>query len=470
MESRRDQVHAYFYVVSRLNTAVMQGRPDPYEPPNRRPMLGFVVGMLLAVVVAGGFGIYGIFRPGGEKAWRQAGTIITVKETGGRYLLLDGQLRPVLNYASARLVLGTETDAKLVAVARTTLKGVAVGAPIGISGAPDSIPAANRLYNGPWTVCAQPVSPAGKPATTLILGAAAGPKPVDAGHAFLVRTPDGQVHLIWQGIRFRLNRPAAVAMGYAAVDPILVTPAWLNPIPAGRDLTYPVVAGRGRAGPLIGGRTSVIGQIFEVRNPASGATEQFVARADGLLRLSRTAAVLMLADPGIGRAYPGGDARPVPVRPDELAQAIVVTSNDFIEGYPPDPPVPVNGDGRLPCVGFRSSGKHVNVTLSRIDAEAVSGALPVPRATAVGATVDRVLITAGTGVVARNPYAPGAAGGATFLVTEFGAKYPLPPAGVQALGYASSTPVEVPAELLELLPTGPVLEPAAALRSQVLGG
>ncbi|MEV6636914.1 type VII secretion protein EccB [Actinoplanes sp. NPDC051470] len=470
MESRKDQVHAYFYIVSRLNAAVMRGRPDPHEPPNYRPVLGFVIGMLLAVVIAGGFGIYGIFRPGGDKSWRQSGVVIAVRETGGRYLLLDGQLRPVLNYASARLVLGSGTDARIVQVSRNSIKGLPVGTPIGIAGAPDSVPAANRLYTGPWTVCAQPPTPAGEPATTLILGDAAAPAPLGTKQAFLVQTADRQAYLVWQGRRFRVAGPAAVALGYAAVDPVMVTPAWLNPIPSGRDLAFPPVPARGRPGPVIGGRPSVIGQIFEVRNAVNGTTEQFLARSDGFVRLSRTVAALALADPGIRLAYPGGAVSPIPVRPDELALATVAKSTEFVDGYPPDPPAPLNGGGGMPCVGYRTAGKTVIVTLSQIKADAAAGALLVPRAVTSAGTVDRVLIAAGTGVLARNPYAPGTAGGALFLVSEYGAKFPLPPAGVEALGYAGSPPIDVPAELLELLPTGTVLDPAAALRSQIVGG
>ncbi|GLZ02001.1 type VII secretion protein EccB [Actinoplanes sp. NBRC 103695] len=469
MESRRDQVHGYFYIVSRLNAAVMQGRPDPYEPPNRRPVLGLVIGMLLAVVITGGFGIYGIFRPGGDKSWRQSGVVIAVRENGARYLLLDDQLRPVLNYASARLVLGSGTDARMVQVSRNSLKGIPVGAPIGIPGAPDAVPAANRLYTGAWTVCAQPPSPAGRPATMLLLGDLTKTSDVDDRHGFLVRAPDRQTSLVWQGRRYHLSGPAAVALGYAALEAVPVTAAWLNPIPAGRDLAFPPVAGRGRPGPPIGGRSSVIGQVYEVRNPVRGTAEQFLARSDGFVRLSRTVAALALADPGIRQAYPGGAVSPIPARPDELASATVAKSTEFVDGYPPEPPAPPDGGG-LPCVGYRSSGATVTVTLSRVPATVAARALPVPRAATAAGTADRVMIAPGTGVLARNPYAPGTAGGATFLVTEYGAKYPLPAAGVEALGYAGSPPVDLPSELLELLPTGAVLDPAAALRSQVWGG
>ncbi|MGC4879760.1 type VII secretion protein EccB [Micromonospora sp. DT43] len=470
MESRKDQVHAYFYTVSRLNSAVMQGRPDPHEPPNYRPVLGMVIGILLAIVVAGGFGIYGIFRPGGDSSWRQAGVVIAVKETGARYLLLEGQLRPVLNYATARLVLGSSTPARLVQVSRNSLKGVPVGAPIGIPGAPDAVPVAERLHSGAWTVCAQPPEPSGAAATTLLLGDLTTPVALTDREGFLVVTADRQRYLVWQGRRYRLDERAAVALGYAAVEPVFVTPAWLNPVPAGRDLASPEVGGRGSAGPSIGGRASVIGQVYEVRNPASDVPEMFLSRSDGFVRLSRTAAALVLADPAIRKAYTGGVIAPIPVRPDELAGATVTGSAEFVDGYPPEPPKPVSGPSTLPCVGFRPSKETVTVSLTRVATSAVRDALPVPRtAVAAGGTVDRVLIAAGTGVLARNPYAPGG-GGALYLVSEYGVKFPLPPSGAAALGYAGAAPVDVPAELLELLPTGPVLDPAAALVSQTWGG
>jgi hypothetical protein len=45
-----------------------------------------------------------------------------------------------------------------------------------------------------------------------------------------------------------------------------------------------------------------------------------------------------------------------------------------------------------------------------------------------------------------------------YLVTEDGAKFPVAnDAAASALGYSSSTAVAVPADLLALLPTGPVL-------------
>lgn len=68
------------------------------------------------------------------------------KETGTRYLFLDGRLRPVRNYASALLLTGK--GAAVRTVAAKALSDVPHGAPIGIDGAPDSLPTPATLLAG----------------------------------------------------------------------------------------------------------------------------------------------------------------------------------------------------------------------------------------------------------------------------------------------------------------------------------
>ncbi|MDR7277297.1 type VII secretion protein EccB [Catenuloplanes atrovinosus] len=463
MQSRKDQVQAYFYVVGRLTSAVMHGRPDAYEPPNRRPVLGYVIGLLLALVIAGGFGIYGLFRPGGDSSWREPGVLIVVKETGARYLMVGGQLRPVLNYASARLVIGESAQFRVVSVSRSSLTQVTVGTPIGIPDAPDSLPAADKLYTGAWTLCAQPET---APASVLFLHEPPSLQPVADAEGFLVRAGQ-ETYLVAQGRRYRLAAPeVTVALGYAAVEPIKVSAAWLNPIPAGRDLAFPQVDGRGQPGPELGGRGSVVGQVFEVRNQATGDVTLYLARGDGLVRLSRTVATLALADARIRTVYPDGAVAPLPLRADELAGTEVAASTEFVDPYPADPPrLGRPGPDDLPCVRYRPVDGTTGVTLMRTTRSAATGAVAVPRLTTAGTTVDRTVIPAGTGVLVRNRYAPGAVG-ALFLVCEYGLKYPLPGEAVSALGYGGVAPVDLPGELLSLVPSGPALDPETALTTR----
>lgn len=470
MRSRKDQVQAYFFVVGRLVAGLAKGEPDTPERPNHRLAMGVAIGLLLSVLITGGFAIYGLFRPGGSDAWRKPGSVILVKETGARYLLIDGQLRPVLNYTSARLALGN--DAPITSVSRRSLTGVPVGPPVGIPGAPDAPPAPDRLYTGAWTVCARPAAEGETGRTVLLLAGEVG-TPLHAERGLLVATADDTLHLVWQERRYRLARPElARVLGYGAVRPIRVSPGWLNPIPAGRDLTAPRIEGLGRPGPTVAGRPGVIGQVYEVRNPVLDATAYHLLGADGLVPLSGTAAALILADPATAEAYPQMPVQPIPVGPEVFAGVPVVPDADLVVGYPPIPPATVNDLGAdLPCVRHQPrAGAGTAVTVVALPPDRVRDVAPVAAATS-GVLADEVMIPTGGGVLARNRARPDAGAGTLYLVSEFGVKFPIPdekPLG--ALGYGGVPPVDLPGELLALLATGPVLTSEQALTVPMAGG
>jgi len=51
-----------------------------------------------------------------------------------------------------------------------------------------------------------------------------------------------------------------------------------------------------------------------------------------------------------------------------------------------------------------------------------------------------------------------------FLITSQGYKYPLGEGALESLGYGEVTPVPVPANMLALVPTGPLLDVPSAQR------
>ncbi|WAL66520.1 type VII secretion protein EccB [Amycolatopsis cynarae] len=470
MQSRKDQVQAYFFVVGRLAAAVTHGRPDVLQPPNRRLNSGMVLGVLLACVLAGVFGIYGVFKPGGDTSWRQPGAIVMDKNSGARYVYLDGQLRPVLNYSSARLVSGQSGGGQIISVSQSSLTGTPVGQPIGIPGAPDALPSANRLDTGPWTVCTEPAGSAPGstgPAVTLLLGQSEGAA-LKPDQALVVSTSDGTNWLIWQGKRHRLgDRTVLETLGYGDVRPVLVAPSWLNPIPQGQDISVPVTSGAGQPGPPIDGVESVVGQVYEVRNPAIGTDQLYLVRQDGIAPLSRTSAALLLAAPFTKQAYPNSPVRPIEVGPAAMAGVPASAGADLVGGLPQVPPrVIIPTADSYPCVLFGPSvGGELNATAEFLPAKQVrSEAVPVG-AHVAGTTADEVVIPAGGGVLARDQPAPGATPGPAYLITEVGTRFPLADANVMAaLGYSESSVVRVPAELLQLLPAGPLLSVQGALQ------
>lgn len=458
MQSRRDQVQAYFYVVGRMTSAVTHGRPDVVRPPSRRLTTGFVIGVLIAAVMCAGFGVYGLFKPGGNTSWRTAGAIVTEKTSGARFVYLDGALHPVLNLASARLATGS--TAAPTSVTAASLAGTPVGAPIGIPDAPDSVPAAASLDRSPWTVCASPPAEGtvGSPTLSLLLGAPAGPSPAE-DEGLLVATPDGQRSLVWQGRRYLLRGPGVVAaLGYDDVVPAPVQPGWLAALPAGPDLAPPSAGTPGAPGPTIAGRPSRVGQVYEVSNPALSSDDLYLVRADGVVPLSRTLAALAMA---------GGGAT-VRVGPADMAAVPRSAGPDLLRDLPPLPPrLVVTHRDDVPCARVDVADPDAPVRIGTLPAAAVAAAT-VPAGTHTpGMQADRIGIPAASGALARVQSAPGAAPGAAFLVTDIGVRFPVADdEALRALGMSGGSSVAVPESLLALLPTGPVLDREAALQTR----
>ncbi|SFT35340.1 type VII secretion protein EccB [Actinopolyspora lacussalsi subsp. righensis] len=459
MQSRRDQVQAYFFVVGRLVSALMRASPDDQTTPTRRFVMGTVIGTLLGALVVAGFGIVGLIFPGGKTSWQAEGTIVVEKETGARYLYLNGALRPVLNYSSALLARDQSGgDPKLVS--RNSLRGTPRGTPIGIPDAPDSIPERKNLSRAPWVVCARTATkPSGEqvPITHLRVGEEPS-RGLASDEGVVVSTPDGTEYLVWQGRRLKLTgRSVIEALGYGDVVPFPVTSSWINTVPSGPDLAAPEIPNAGSRAPEVAGESATVGRIYEMRNPALDSEPSFyVMRSDGLSSLTPLAASLLLTTPASG-------AQPVGIGPEALSTTPISETDSTPEGYPAVPPTPrqlSQGGKTRPCASFRLGSGQSNTptitvaprdhgsTTARTDSDAVA---------------ERIAIPAGQGVLARDLPAPGVSGGTNYLITGLGVKYPLATPDVAGvLGYGGTEPVAVPGSLLSLLPSGPSLDPSTA--------
>jgi type VII secretion protein EccB len=461
MHARRDQVQAHMFMVGRLVAALQSGEPDLPATSMRRTPLGLILGLALAAVAVGGLVVLAILVPGGATAWRKPGTLIVERQTGTRYVLLDGRLRPVLNYASARLLLGPKLTIDVVP--RSSLAGVPRGTAVGIAGAPDALPDGAQRETLPWLVCAESTVDSDgrrKPMLALRVGAAAGAQPVPDGTAVLVRTADGSRYLAWRDRRMRLAAPwAERALGLDDGAAVPVRDSWINALPPGPDLGPRPVADRGVPGPRLDGHPSRVGQVFVVHGTGVPA-RFFQLSAGGLVPATPTATALALGDPSAAGSY--GDRPPAPLElsPAALGSATVLPAPAWQSQAPATPPVLAPAAGQVPCVR----------ALPGADPPAVS-VLTAPAGIAEDSTVDgpglvrdaraadRVAIQPGGGLLARTQPAAGEPGAGLYLVTDDGAKYPVAgEAAAGALGLPVSAAVPVPADLLALLPTGPVLE------------
>jgi type VII secretion protein EccB len=460
MHNRRDQVHAHGFMVGRLVSALLRAEPDVAVPPLRRSWSGLIIGAIVAVLAVAGFAVLAVISPGGASAWRKPGTLILDRETGSRYVLVGGRLRPVLNYASARLLLGARLTVD--SVPAESLEDVPRGGPVGIDGAPDSLPAATA--SGPWIACA--TSSGSKPALSLTIGAVSAAdqgRPLGPEQAVLVRITDGTTYLVTGGRRLRVTAPWVTrALGFADDAAIGVRDAWIDTLPAGPDLPPPPTPGIGRSGPVLDGHPTKVGEVFAVHG-AGADRRLYLLTGKGLQPMTQTAAALALADPGTARAYPGGTAGVRELSPAAVAASTVVSAPAWESRLPATPPsLNAVTAGRMPCV--RSVPRGGRVTTSVVTARAVP-VTPGAASTAAAGTVhtdarvaDQVEVAPEAGLLARTLPAPGVPGEGLYLVTEDGAKFPIADdAAAKALGYSTSAAVAVPADLLALLPTGPVL-------------
>ena len=157
MSSRREQVRAYRFLTRRIVSAMLTGEPETNELPMRRFAHAVFGSLMVAVLVFVGVGVYGLLNPAGRRPAEN--TVILERETGAKYLYLQGLLHPVANWTSARLILAQATP-PVQTMSQASLRDVPRGRPVGIPNLPDDLPGKSALLGLPWGVCSAPLSPA----------------------------------------------------------------------------------------------------------------------------------------------------------------------------------------------------------------------------------------------------------------------------------------------------------------------
>jgi len=440
MQSRRDHLQAYQFSVGRLVRAVAAGDAGAGEAPFRRSNLGVIAGTIIAVLLTGGAVVYGLISPAASSAWRNPGAIIVEKETGTRYLYLNGQLRPTANYASALLAAGQKPSVQYVG--RDTLHGIAVGATIGIPGAPEDLPAAAALSPGTWALCLRAdggtvldLAPAGR--------TAAGP----VAERVLVASTDPEnpaEYLVWNSVKYPLTEPSVLpALGLGNQQPIPAAPAWLAELPTGAPVVPAEVSDAGKQGPAVDGQPAKVGALFATN--AGGTQQYYVLRPDGLAPVTRTEVALFTV---AGAEAPRQvDAAVIAAAPASADRSLLRRLPDLLSG-------PVF-DGSASLCALQSSPGSVGETRLATERTATIDADPA------------VVVPPGGGMLVQPPgQNPNSGNVIEFLITDNGEKYLIGGNGAQsALGYSGATANVVPSRVLGLVPSGPALDVTSARRT-----
>jgi type VII secretion protein EccB len=441
----------------------LTGDADAIQTPTRRFSLAMFAGAMVGIILMAVFGVIGFLHPSSNDKWQRPGVIVVQKGTATRFLYLNGSLRPILNLASARLLVGA--DAGIVKASAASLSSVPHGPAIGILGAPDTLSSSAGGASGQWPMCASTrFGPGGNvsPFTSLLIDEDLTTRAIDQNSAAAVQGPDGSVYLAWRGERLRMpDRSALVALGFDRVAPNAVSATWLNRLPAGPDLQAPNVHDRGSPAIEVAGTRGLVGQVYATTG-LGGARSYYVMQPDGLMPVTPTEAALILAGPRTSVAYPNGVESAIAIGTDQMVAVARSGTNAAWRGLPDTLPIPIGATQLASdsmCVQLTThAGADATVSLVAVDISQarVSGFA----GTSTNAAGDTVTVSPNRAVLVVGQGASLTAGQTISLVTDVGVRFPLKSTSVQGLlGYAGVTPIRLPSALLDNLPVGPTLDP-----------
>jgi type VII secretion protein EccB len=474
MQTRSDQAQAYRFVTRRIVSALLSGEPETAERPMRRFGMAVFGSIMLATIVFAVSGVLGFFIQSGVKL--EANSIVIEKETGANFVYVDGVLYPVANFASARLVVRSDAP-QIVRAPTKSLREYPRGPALGIPAAPDPLPDAKALTDGPWSVCSLPAESRSSTLETHVVignlranGTMLGK---DAG-LLLEQTTTERVNrfLVVNGRRSPIDQLALTALSLRTVRGTPVTDSLIAAIPPGPVIAQPTIPDAGQPGPAVGGIPGLVGQVYE------SAGQSYVLLGDGLSPIGDVMRRVLLASGGEPEGVSATDAN----------EALSPRKEPFDAGFPQVVPTMQFADAPAEqvCAVSRDPGNPDNddMTVRAYQRAPDTSRLPAaPGAKQNGPDgvrlADAVDMVPGTAALVRVQPSPGdrTLVTTTYLVTDQGLKYAFQTEAVDKigeiqvwLGYGGIVPVPVPQPLLSLLAPGPVLDPFVASSSMYGGG
>jgi len=473
----RLQVTAHYFW-NRRNAAALShhGVRLDYDPEQRR-VSAAVLGVVLLVIAIGLSALMGYIKPAG-----QAGNspILADRDSPQIYVLVDGKLHRALNLVSAQLIAGQHIQPTFVKAPE--LAKYPLGPQVGIVGAPTAMPIRTGEESA-WTVCdTAPAATATTSAghTPIVTGIAGPPaisersKPLTMPNAILAKHGD-TTFVIWDGHRSDIdltNKAVALALGVdsAAPQPVPMSTALYDAIPATDPLIVPAIPGAGQPSPWNLGTGVVIGSVLSERDLQSKDEQYYVLLPNGVQRVSTFVASLLRS------ANSFGDTAPVPVSPDKLAAVPVVNSLP-VSYYPPRRLhlVDTTVDGTT-CLAWSKSNGDTTASVQVLSGQG----LPIPPSQdsrvqplvkdggdgPAAVEADRVYIAPGSTnlVMTTNADQASVSRDAMWWVSDDGVRYgvALEDSTLKPLGITTSQAGRAPWSLIRVFAPGPALSAADA--------
>lgn len=434
----RLQVSGHRFLVHRMEHALVRGDVRMLDDPLRAQSLSLIAGAVLAAVGVAVCAVLALVRPGGALG---DAPIVVVRESGAMYVRIDDTVHPVFNLASARLIVGSAAEPRLVS--QNAVDTVRRGPRVGIADAPERISRPLTAAESQWMVCDSTDT-----GTTVMAG------PVDdetlTEQAVLVTAAGAgaaSTYLLYDGHRARVDlRHLAVvrALKIDGVTPRSISAALLAAIPEAPAITPPHIPGAGSAGPPSVGRYPV-GTVVTSRR-ADGGVGYFVVLADGVQQIGEvTADLIRYTDSHVDAG--------IPALPPAAIGTLPVVDTLPVSTFPDH-----GGVSAAPVVCARWQARSGSTVLVGEVIPSRDSAIDLPHSDGTGPAVDAVGVPPGRSVFARSSglTGDGTGSGPLFLVTELGVRYGVrDDAAATSLGLTE--PQSIPWPMLAVLPQGPEL-------------
>jgi type VII secretion protein EccB len=510
MASRRDQLNAYTFAKRRMLASFVQSSPDGSEEGAPRPLRGVVPGVIVGVIVMAVFGAWGMFKPTAPQGWDKPGEkVIVASKSTTRYVVLKTgdktQLHPVLNMASAKLLINGDGD--VVTVDESVLdKGkIPRGVTIGIPYAPDRLPSATEAgAKKRWAVCERPsaggrsIQKAAFVLASRDMSRTEGTNKLSGGELMYVVGPDKTRYIVdAHGMAYEVDSANELLLRTlvgSGREPQRVSAPWLETLHMGDPISFPRVEGQVDAAAGIEGslpeEANHVGMVLRAPN---GDTEQYYVVEQGKVSpVSDFTAKLLLNSRDLVKLGQAGRALDVSAGAFVPSTAEFAADNQWPSQFPKAVNEAASGSGNRNTIcnvlrdvdaTDKGSGKGAT-TLSTWAGTTFPAALPTGS--------DSAYVTPGSGQLYRQFKGEEIDAGGVFLVTDTGLRYAIQSnddsatddAGIgttakerkerqqevkmaqTSLGYAEVDPAHIPAAWSQFLSTGPRLSRTAARQPQ----
>jgi type VII secretion protein EccB len=449
------QVSGWRFLLRRLEHAIVRRDTRMFDDPLSFYGRSAVLGILISVLILVGALAMAYFKPQGKLG---SGNLFVDRSTNQLYLMVSGQLHPVYNLTSARLVLGN--PAEPTGVKSNELNKLPKGQSVGIPGAPYATPVSADT-SSVWALCdtvtrPDAISPSVQTAVIAM------PLAIDSSvdpilpNETLLGTYQGKDWIITikgRHVTDLSNRSLTSALGIPLnAKPTPISSAMFNAIPDAGSWVLPPIPGAGAPNTFGLPDELVIGSVFQVQT-VYGA-QFFVVLPDGVARVNANTASVLRATESYGLV-----AIPSVVK----SQAVRLPERDYPSPLP-DEPIKIVSRPNEPVLCWTWERKPGESGAAKTTV--VTGRhLPIPPA-AMNLGIKQiqgaatVYIDGGKYVQLQSP--DPRYGESLYYVDPEGVRYGIPD-GQTAASLGLSSPKPAPWEIIRLLVDGPVLSKDAAL-------